>query len=215
MDLESLNAAFVIDTFLLLLIGIGPKIALVPFLETTKQMPEATKRRVLRKMLTTAGTVAVLLLVLGGLLTRLLHFSPGALGVASGIILLIIAVTMVLGQHDEDRGGDPAEDRDPMKAAVYPLAVPYLLNPAGIVVLVTASAEASTLAVDAVVVGLLIAILAIDVVVFRWAVQVSNHLDPSRMLVTEKIFGFLLAALAVQLMLNGLADVGVIHLTGH
>ena len=215
MDLESLNATFVIDTFLLLLIGIGPKIALVPFLETTKQMPEATKRRVLRKMLTTAGTVAVLLLVLGGLLTRLLHFSPGALGVASGIILLIIAVTMVLGQHDEDSGGHPAEGRDPMQIAVYPLAVPYLLNPAGIVVLVTASAEASTLAVDAVVVGLLIAILAIDVVVFRWAVQVSSHLDPSRMLVTEKIFGFLLAALAVQLMLNGLSDVGVIHLTGH
>jgi small neutral amino acid transporter SnatA (MarC family) len=215
MDLESLNATFVIDTFLLLLIGIGPKIALVPFLETTEQMSEATKRRVLRKMLTTAGTVAVLLLVLGGLLTRLLHFSPGALGVASGIILLIIAVTMVLGQHDEDSGGHPAEDRDPMQIAVYPLAVPYLLNPAGIVVLVTASAEASTLAVDAVVVGLLIAILAIDVVVFRWAVQVSSHLDPSRMLVTEKIFGFLLAALAVQLMLNGLSDVGVIHLTGH
>ena len=214
MYLESLDAAFVIDTFLLLLIGIGPKIALVPFLEMTKQMPEATKRRVLRKMLTTAGTVAVLLLVLGGLLTRLLHFSPGALGVASGIILLIIAVTMVLGQHDED-SGHPAEDRDPMKAAVYPLAVPYLLNPAGIVVLVTASAEASTLAVDAVVVGLLIAILAIDVVVFRWAVQVSSHLDPSRMLVTEKIFGFLLAALAVQLVLNGLSDVGVIHLTSH
>ena len=215
MELESLNAAFVIDTFLLLLIGIGPKIALVPFLETTKQMPEATKRRVLRKMLTTAGTAAVLLLVLGGLLTRLLHFSPGALGVASGIILLIIAVTMVLGQHEGNGASHPVEDRDPMQAAVYPLAVPYLLNPAGIVVLVTASAEASTLAVDAVVVGLLIVILALDVVVFRWAVQVSSHLDPSRMLVTEKIFGFLLAALAVQLMLDGLSDVGVIHLTGH
>jgi len=215
MDLESLNATFVIDTFLLLLIGIGPKIALVPFLETTKQMPEATKRRVLRKMLTTAATAAVLLLVLGGLLTRLLHFSPGALGVASGIILLIIAVTMVLGQHEGNSASHPAEDRDPMQAAVYPLAVPYLLNPAGNVVLVTDSAEASTVAVDAVVVGLLIAILALDVVVFRWAVQVSSHLDPSRMLVTEKIFGFLLAALAAQLMLNGLSDVGVIHLTGH
>ncbi len=51
--------------------------------------------------------------------------------------------------------------------------------------------------------------------VFRWAVQVSKHLDASRMLVTEKIFGFLLAALAVQLVLNGLSDVGVIHLTSH
>ena len=213
-DLESLDAAFVIDTFLFLLIGIGPKIALVPFLDVTADMTEATKRRVLRKMLTTAATVAVLLLVLGGLLTRLLHFSPGALGVASGIILLIIAVTMVLGQHSEN-GGQPVKDRDPMQVAVFPLAVPYLLNPAGIVVLVTLSAEASSIAVLAVGVGVLIVVLALDVVVFRWAVQVGSKLDASRMLVTEKVFGFLLAALAVQLALNGLSDVGVIHLTGH
>ena len=215
MDLETLNATFVIDTFLLLLIGIGPKIALVPFLEATRQMPEATKRRVLRKMLTTASIVAVLLLILGGLLTRLLHFSPGALGVASGIILLIIAVTMVLGQREGNGGSRPAEDADPMQVAVFPLAVPYLLNPAGIVVLVTASAEAASVAVLAAVGGILIVIFALDIAVFRWAVQVSNHLDASRMLVTEKVFGFLLAALAVQLALNGLSDVGVIHLTGH
>ena len=42
MYLESLNAAFVIDTFLLLT-GIGPKIALVPFPETTRQMPRACR----------------------------------------------------------------------------------------------------------------------------------------------------------------------------
>ena len=214
--LESLDAAFVIDTFLLLLIGIGPKIALVPFLSVTAGMAEAVKRRVLGKMLTTAATVAALLLILGGVLTRLLHFSPGALGIASGIILLIIAVTMVLG-HQAGSGGDhPVEGQDPMQVAVFPLAVPYLLNPAGIVVLVTLSAETSTAAVFAVVVGVLVVVLALDVVVFRWAVQVSSKMDASRMLVTEKVFGFLLAALGVQLVLNGLSDVGVIHLaTGH
>jgi multiple antibiotic resistance protein len=215
MELESLNWTFVIDTFLLLLIGIGPKIALVPFLEATKQMPQATQRRVLRKMLTTAATVALLLLVLGGLLTRLLHFSPGALGVASGAILFIIAGTMVLGRGDGGHDGEPAADGDPMQVAVFPLAVPYLLNPAGIVVLVTTSAEAASVGVLAVVLGILILVLALDVVVFRWAVQVSSHLDASRMLVTEKVFGFLLAALGVQLALSGLADLGVIHLTGH
>jgi small neutral amino acid transporter SnatA (MarC family) len=214
-ELESLDAAFVIDTFLLLLIGIGPKIALVPFLEATSDMPEATKRRVLRKMLTTAAIVAALLLILGGLLTRLLHFSPGALGVASGIILLVIAVAMVLGHH-AGTGDHPVGGQDPMQVATFPLAVPYLLNPAGIVTLVTLSAEASSIAVLAIAVGVLAVVLAFDVIVFRWAVQVSNKLDASRMLVTEKVFGFLLAALGVQLVLNGLSDVGVIHLTtGH
>ena len=227
-ELESLDAAFVIDTFLLLLIGIGPKIALVPFLEMTAGMTESTKRRVRRKMLTTAALVAVLLLILGGVLTRLLHFSPGALGVASGIILLIIAASMVLGQGNGTGagnggahgggghgGGHQIIGRDPMEVAVFPLAVPYLLNPAGIVVLVTLSAEASSLAVLGAAVGVLILVLAFDVVVFRWATAVSSKLDASRMLVTEKVFGFLLAALGVQLVLNGLADVGVIHLTGH
>ena len=220
-ELESLDAAFVIDTFLLLLIGIGPKIALVPFLDMTAGMTESTKRRVLRKMLTTAAVVAALLLILGGLLTRLLHFSPGALGVASGIILLIISASMVLGQGNgggnggAHGGGHQVIGRDPMQVAVFPLAVPYLLNPAGIVVLVTLSAEASSLAVFGVAVGVLVVVLALDVVVFRWAAAVSSKLDASRMLVTEKVFGFLLAALGVQLVLNGLADVGVIHLTGH
>jgi small neutral amino acid transporter SnatA (MarC family) len=216
-ELETLDAAFVIDTFLLLLIGIGPKIALVPFLDMTAGMTEATKRRALRKMLTTAALVAALLLILGGLLTRLLHFSPGALGVASGIILLILAATMVLGQGNGSGGGGGHQviGRDPMRVAVFPLAVPYLLNPAGIVVLVTLSAEASSLAVFGVAVGVLVLVLAFDVVVFRWAAAVSSKLDASRMLVTEKVFGFLLATLAVQLVLNGLADVGVIHLTGH
>ena len=63
---------------------------------------------------------------------------------------------------------------------------------------------------------MLATVLAFDVVVFRGAVRVSSKLDASRMLVTEKVFGFLLAALGVQLVLNGLSDVGVIHLTtGH
>ena len=128
-------------------------------------------------MLTTAGIVSVALLILGGLLTRLLHFSPGALGIASGIILLIIAVTMVLSQPDSNSGGHQPGNQDPMKLAVFPLAVPYLLNPAGIVVLVTASAEAASISVFAVTVGILIVIFALDVATFRWAVHVSNHLD--------------------------------------
>ncbi len=215
MEFKSVDAAAVIDTFLLLLIGIGPKIALVPFLEATADMPSATKGRVVRKMLTTAAAVAVVLLVLGGLLTRLLHFSAGALGIASGIVLLIIAVSMILSPHDTGGEGNQLTGKDPMRLAVFPLAVPYLLNPAGIVVLVTASAEAGSIGVFAVVAGALAIVIGIDAAVFRWANRVSKHLDENRMLVTEKVFGFLLAALAVQLALDGLADVGVIHLIRH
>jgi MarC family membrane protein len=213
MGTGTLDIYVVIDIFLLLLIGVGPKIALVPFLEVTSGMDAATKAKVVRKMLVTGGSVAVILVILGEILAKLLHFSTGSLSVAGGIILLIISLTMVLGPGDEETRHRALEGKDPMKLAVFPLAVPYLLNPAGIVVLVTLSADAGSVGHLAVVFAILAVVLAIDVAVFRWANRVSQHLDQSKMLITEKVFGFLLAALAVQLVLNGLSDVGVIHLT--
>ena len=210
----SIDTDFVIETFLLLLIGIGPKIALVPFVEATAGMDVKTKRRVSRKMLTTATAVGVILLVFGEILANLLHFSTGALSMAGGIILLIIAVHMVLSSGDSQTSHGSA-NADPDQLAVYPLAVPYLLNPAGIVALVTLSSEATSIAMFGVVAAILALVLVIDVLVFRWADSVNKHLDQGRMLITEKVFGFLLAALAVQLVLNGLDDVGVIHLAPH
>ena len=103
MDFESVTATALFETFLLLLIGIGPKLALVPFLELTAGMPIATKRIVLRKMLTTAGIVAAILLVLGNMLTHVLHFSTGALSIASGLILLLTAIRMVHGRDGINR----------------------------------------------------------------------------------------------------------------
>jgi multiple antibiotic resistance protein len=210
----SIDIYLVIDTFLLLLIGVGPKIALVPFVEITAPLDAATKALVVRKMLTTAAVVALILVALGEFLSRLLHFSTGSLSVAGGIILFIIAITMVRGTA-EPGGDEGITGRDPMRTAVFPLAVPYLLNPAGIVALVTLSAEADSVAVFAMVFGVLAVVLALDVGVFRLANRASEHLNESRMLVTEKIFGILLAALAVQLVLDGLDSVGVIHLAGH
>jgi small neutral amino acid transporter SnatA (MarC family) len=53
------------------------------------------------------------------------------------------------------------------------------------------------------------------VAVFRWASRVSAKLDESRMLVTENVFGFLIAAIGVQLVPDGLASVGVIAPVPH
>ena len=213
MDQTSITAASAIDTFLLLLIGIGPKIALVPFLEITASLDPAAEQRVLRKMLTTAAAVAVILMVLGELLRVLLHFTIGSLSIAGGVILLVLAVWMVLAPPNGS--SQSTAGKDPMQLAQFPLAVPYLLNPVGIVGLMTISAEAKSLSVLAVEFGILVFVLLLDVVVFRWANRVSEKLDENRMLVTEKVFGFLIAAIAVQLVLDGLAMEGIIAPVPH
>ena len=150
---DTIDAVSAVDILLFLLIGIGPKIAFVPYVRATAGMDDATKHRVARKMIATATVVAIILIVLGELLSNLLHFSRGALSVAGGVILLLVAVAMVLGNDEAAEDAEITADRDPMQLASYPLAIPYLLNPAGIVVLMTASAETTSVGALAVVLG--------------------------------------------------------------
>ena len=208
MDVKSITATGVIDTFFLLLIGIGPKLALLPFLEVTASLDPKTKAQVQRKMLTTASVVAVVLVIFGELLRGLLHFSVGSLSIAGGIILLVLAVRMVLGGSGATN--HQTEGKNPMQLAQTPLAVPYLLNPVGIVALITISAEAQSISTILVELAVLGFVLVIDFVVFYWANSVSDNLKEDRMVVIEKVFGFLIAAIAIQLVLDGLVSTGVI-----
>ena len=143
MKRASIDIYLVIDTFLLL-IGIGPKIALVPFVEITAPLDAATKTLIVRKILITATVVALILVGLGEFLSRLLHFSTASLSIAGGIILFIIAITRVRGSA-EPEGHHRTR---PMRIAVFPLVITHLLSRAGIVALVILSAEADSVAVS-------------------------------------------------------------------
>ena len=96
MNLAEINWYHVFDLFLLLLIGMGPKIALVPFLDLTKEMDVETQKKVANRMLRTALVTALILAVLGWFLMRLLHFTPGAANIAGGIVLLLLALHMLV-----------------------------------------------------------------------------------------------------------------------
>lgn len=222
MDFDTIDFFLIFDIFILLLIGMGPKIALVPFLDLTADMEADLQKKVARSMVRTAVTWALILVLLGWFLMRLLHFSPGAANVAGGIVLLLLALHMLVSPGKDDHH-EKASDRDAMQMALYPLAVPLLLNPAGIAVLVIASGDIAALtSVSTIIVGMVILIALvlimglIDLVVFTNLDKISKYLDPHRLAVTEAVFGVLLAALAVQLMVNGLHDLGIITLlNGH
>ncbi|NOR90087.1 MAG: hypothetical protein GQ524_07510 [Anaerolineales bacterium] len=126
----------ILDVNVLLLIGMGPKIALVPFLELMADLDSATRKKVASRMVRTGMTVALILVFLGAFLMKLLHFSEGALYIAGGIVFLLLALKMLAGGGDDEDHQEKASERSAMQMALYPLAVPYLLNPAGITMLV-------------------------------------------------------------------------------
>lgn len=215
MSLGDIDVYLVLDVLLLLLIGMGPKVALVPFLDLTADMDKDTRQKVAERMVRTAVTVAIILVVLGAFLMRLLHFSEPALYIAGGIVFLLLALRMLAGAGDSDDHHEKASERSAMKMALYPLAVPYLLNPAGITMLVIFSGAIDSWLMLAILVGLVLLIGVFDWLLFRNLDRLAEQLDPSRMAVTEAVFGVLLAALAVQLVLQGLADLGIIAMVAH
>jgi len=68
MGFEEIDLDQVLNLFILLLIGMGPKIALVPFLDVTSDMDGETKKQVASVMVRTALGMALFLVVLGGFL---------------------------------------------------------------------------------------------------------------------------------------------------
>ena len=213
MNLGDIDFYLVFDLFMLLLIGMGPKIALVPFLDLTKGMDADTQKKVARRMVQTGVTTALILVFFGGLLMKLLHFTPGAANIAGGIVLLLLALHMLVSPGKEDHH-EKAGSRSPMQMALYPLAVPYMLNPAGIAVLVIYSSDISSVLMLVILVALVLIMGALDWLVFSNMDKLAKHLDSSRLAVTEAVFGVLLGALAVQLMLDGLDSLGIISLLG-
>jgi multiple antibiotic resistance protein len=215
MNLGNFDFFVVFDMFILLLIGIGPKIALVPFLELTEGMESDTRKKVANTMVRTAISTALLLVLFGWFLMRLLHFSPGAANVAGGIVLLLLALHMLVSPAKKDEHHEKASGRDAMRMALYPLAVPYLLNPVGIAALVIASADVASILELVILIGLVLLVGLIDWLIFSNIDKLARHLDPFRLAVTEAIFGVLLAALAVELMVGGLAEMGVFDILTH
>ena len=208
------NPAQLIDIFLVIFIGMGPVKVLLVYLAATKDAPVELQRKVARKTIVTATAIAFLLLVAGAFFMRILHFSTGALTIAGGLILVILALNLVLSKPEPADAAGTADEQTLMSMAIYPLGIPLLLNPVGIVALTVLSGEAQDLLKLAILGGMVLLVALIDYGIFVLGHRLDNVLTHERVLVLEKLLGILLAALAVQMILNGLAEVGAITLTG-
>ena len=203
------------EAFITIFIGMGPIKVLLIYIARTKELDKATKRAMASRIVIVAGGVGVGLFILGALLQQILHFSIGALNIIGGIILLLLALNMVLGGKPKAPAGEGAAAEDPMSMAISPLAIPLTLNPVGIVSLVVASSQVTDLPSSIAIVVMIAIVMAIDFAVLVLSDRVAPYLSEATIMLFEVILGILLGALAIQLMLNGLAEVGVIMLSGH
>lgn len=155
------------------------------------------------------GTMAAVLLAFafaGTVIFRVFGITMAAFQIAASIVLLIIALDMLRVQRsrvqqtsEEAQAGAEKDD-----IAITPLAIPMLSGPGAISTVILLQNEAKTMAEHVALPGCIVAVSALTYLVLRLAVRGASWLSPIAMSIAVRIMGLLLAAVAVQFMLNGI-----------
>jgi multiple antibiotic resistance protein len=131
-----------------------------------------------------------------------------AFQIAGGALLFLTALEMLFelrGKRRSDKRED--DDRDP---SVFPLGIPLIAGPGAIasIILLTNDARENSWQFVGVFGAMFVVILAV-VALFMMAGVIERGLGKTGILVVSRLFGMLLAALAVQFILNGLTNFGI------
>ena len=199
-----------LDLFLPIFIGMGPVKVLLVYMALTRNSSTALQRKVARKTIFTGTIIAI-----RAFGRRSVYHETPALYDRSPLNRRWTDPADPRPHHrtescETKEQSDPVSEEAVMSMAIYPLAIPLLLNPVGIVSLTVFSAEAQGLLQIGLLIIMVLIVAAIDL-------RCVPDLSPSRqipakerILVLEKLLGIFLAALAVQLMIDGLVDLHII-----
>ena len=197
---------FALTSFVTLFVVVDP-IGLIPsFMATTQNLPASTHKRVG----ITAILISALILVgtaLGGnwLLSRLGITLP-AFRISGGFLLFAVASEMVLGVRSgrETRQAEQAIEDVSQNVAAFPLAIPLIAGPGAITATILIAGNATEPQLFLVLVGVITLVLTICAAAFFLATRLSRALGGASHVVMSKLFGIVLAALAVQFVIDGI-----------
>lgn len=207
----------IVQIVLAFLVLINPLSALPLFLELTYTCSRRERRRVAQMTAASVFVTIVIFTFSGNLLLKVLGISTGSFRVGGGILVFLIAMSMMSKGDNhakpdlttpDDGSGMPAEKREirPVLGtiAVVPLAIPMIMGPGGIstVVIYASSVSSYTglllISAAGAVVSLIsyLSLLAAD--------RISGLLGDTGLAVLNRIMGILLAAVAVEIIVAGL-----------
>jgi multiple antibiotic resistance protein len=197
---------YAISALLTLFVVVDP-VGLVPaFLAVTERLPRSARRDVAVRASMIAGVILIGAALIGDWLLDTLKISLSAFRIAGGLLLFSIASEMVFGVRvrREEQAAEQALEEHVRNIAAFPLAIPLLAGPGAITATVLLSGRAGH---DLRLIGLLIAVVvliaAACLATFLFAERIGRLLGMTGNIVLSRLLGVLLAALAVQYVVDG------------
>jgi multiple antibiotic resistance protein len=197
---------FLISALVTLLVVVDP-IGLVPaFLGITDGLSDRLRRQVALRACLIAGAILIGAALIGDWLLRQLGITLSAFRIAGGLLLFAVAFEMVLGlrlQRDA-KDAEQAVEEHLHDMAAFPLAIPLMAGPGAITAAILLGGQAAYrpqwLAVLLVVV---VMVMAASLVSFFAAERIGKLLGVTGNVVLSRLLGVILAALAVQYVVDG------------
>ena len=193
---------------------IGPVEAAVLFATLTPKMTVRARAAIAVRATVIASLILLIFTFLGQPVLDQLGVTIPALQTAGGIILLIIALDMIFARQTSAFKLTQMEDAEAQTKddiAVFPLATPLLAGPGAMSagILLAANAEGNVAALS-VIVAALLAVMAITLVLLLLSQQLNAMIGITAQRVLMRVFGILLAAIAVQAVFSGVGASGLV-----
>lgn len=200
----------VVSALVTLVVVVDP-LGLAPiFVAVTEGLPASARRQVGARAALIAAAVLIGFALIGNWVLAKLGITLPAFRIAGGLLLFSIAFEMVFDFRGERQAktAERALEEHVKHLAAFPLAIPLIAGPGAITaaLLLGAQAAGQTLRL-AVLVGIIVFVIALTAAVFLAAARVAKVLGTTGNIVLSRLLGVVLAALAVQFVIDGVRAV--------
>ena len=201
------HGAFLITSLISLFIIIDPLGNIFPYLALSAGFAPAPARALAWQACLSAFLILALFIVVGRLILQFFGITLPALQIAGGLILFRIAIDMLEGRGhfnriDTSSSLNAADYRD---VPLVPLAFPLLSGPGSISTVLVLTSRSKNYQEDGLILLSLALVLLLTYLCFRFAQSLLSVLKESRIRLLTRIMGLIMAALAVQFVVEGLS----------
>jgi multiple antibiotic resistance protein len=201
--------SFSLSTLTTLFLVVDPPAAVPMFLSMTGSDPPSHKERTARRAAMATGITLAAFAALGTTIFTILGISLGAFRIAGGLLLFLLAVDMLRAQRSRQRTSpeEEAEGVERPDVSIFPLAIPMLAGPGATSTVMVLVSKATAPWHHAIVLLGIAATAFACYLILRGAVVVERRLGQTGMNVLQRVMGLILAATAVQFVVDGIAAV--------
>ena len=197
---------YLVSALVTLVVVVDP-VGLVPtFLAVTHGLPQQARRRIAVRASIIAAAILAGTALLGDWLLHQLGITLPAFRIAGGLLLFAVASEMVFGVRTErqSKQAEDALEEHLRNVAAFPLAIPLMAGPGAITATLLLAGQASGKPISlAILIAVVVAVCALCLGVFLLANRVDRLLGITGNVVSSRLPGVLLAALAVQYVIDG------------